>query len=76
MLLLTVFARFLSLLECSVLTWHPAGDVSITCMSQGHSSSQGLVRSLLVTGTVLESTAGIFLQIRSDLDIFANTVRS
>ena len=25
----------LSLLECSVLTWHPAGDVHVTCMLGG-----------------------------------------
>ena len=61
MLLLTVFARFLSLLECSVLTWHPAGDVPVTCMGGGILLARGVVRSILAaTRTVLQSTASIF----------------
>ena len=31
----------LSLLECVVLTWHPAGDVPVTCLCGGFSPSQG-----------------------------------
>ena len=45
--------------------------VKKNCMRGGHSSSQeeggGLVRSLLASGTVLESTAGMFLRIQSDI---------
>ena len=31
----------LSLLECSVLTWHPAGEVPVTCLRGRYSPSQG-----------------------------------
>ena len=31
----------LSSLECFVLTWHPAGDVPVTCLRGGFSPSQG-----------------------------------
>ena len=58
----------LSLLECSVLTWHPAGDVLVTCTDGGwHSSSQGFFRSLLATGTVSQPTVDMFLPIQSDM---------
>ena len=30
----------LSLLECFVFTWHPAGDVPLTCLHRGFSPSQ------------------------------------
>ena len=33
----------------------------------GYSPSQGVVRSLLATGAVLESTAGMFSRIRLDI---------
>ena len=56
------------MLVCSVLTWSPAGEVSVTCLRGGFSPSQGVVRTLLATGTVLESTAGMFLRIRSDIE--------
>lgn len=53
----------LSLLEFSVLIWHPAGDVHVICMHAlgegGNSPSEG-GGSLLATGTVLEPTAGMF----------------
>ena len=46
-----------------MLTWHPAGDVPATCSRGGYSPSWGgggvVVRCLLATGTVLESTAGM-----------------
>ena len=29
------------MLECFVLTWHPAGDVPVTCLRGGFSPSQG-----------------------------------
>ena len=42
---------------CHVLVW-------------GYSPSQGgVVRTLLATGTVLESTVGMFLRIRSDFEV-------
>ena len=51
-----------------MLTWHPAGDVpAMSVHVWGYSPSQGVVRSLLATGTVLESTAGMFLQTQSDI---------
>ena len=56
------------MLECSVLTWPPAGEVPVTCLRGGFSPSQGVVRTLLATGTVLESTAGMFLRIWSDIE--------
>ena len=31
----------LSSLECFVLTWHPTGDVPVTCLRRGFSPSQG-----------------------------------
>ena len=59
----------LSSLECFVLTWHPAGDVPVTCLRGGFSPSQGggVVRSLLASGTFLELPPGMFLRIRSDI---------
>ena len=44
---MTVSVQLLSLLECSVLTWHPAGDIHVTCMREvegggGYSPSQGV----------------------------------
>ena len=59
----------LGLLECSVLTWPPAGYVPVTCWRGGYCPSQGVVRTLLVAGTVLKSTAGMFLRIRSDFEV-------
>ena len=54
-----------------MLTWNPAGDVSVTCMRGGVEGgvllARGVVRSLLGTGTVLESTAGMVLRTRSEL---------
>ena len=44
----------LSLLECFVLTWHPADDVPVTCLREGFSPSQGVVRSILAAGTFSE----------------------
>ena len=62
---MTVSVQLLNLLECSVLKWHPAGDIHVTCMREvegggGILLARGLVRSLLATGIVLESTVGMF----------------
>ena len=49
--------------------WQRAVEVRVTCMRTGRGRpfpSQGVVRSLLATGTVLESAAGMF---------FSNSVR-
>ena len=59
----------LSSLECFVLTWHPAGDVPVTCLRGGFSPSQGGggVRFLLASRAFLEIPPGMFLGIRSDI---------
>ena len=54
------------MLECSVLTWPPAGEVPVTCLRWGILLARGVVRTLLATGTVLESTVMV-LRIRSDI---------
>ena len=62
-----MFVELFGVVECSVLSWSPAGDVPVTCSRGGvFSQPWGVVRTRLATGTVLESTAGMF---------FANTVR-
>ena len=60
----------------NVLCWHgpPAGKLPVSAcvggilLATGVVRTQGVVRSLLATGTVLESTAGMFLRIRSDFE--------
>ena len=47
---------------CHVLAW---GGILL---------ARGVVRALLATGTVLESTPGMFLRIRSDINIKKTTV--
>ena len=54
-------------LECAVLTCNPASEIPVTCLRGRYSASQGVVRSLLATGTYLKSTAGMFLRIQSDV---------
>jgi len=59
-MLLTVFLAvsvpFLTLLGSSVLTWHPAGLASVTCMLEEPISLQGgTVRGPLAVGTVFET---------------------
>ena len=70
--LVNLSAKFLlsclGLLECSVLTWPPAGEVPVTCLLWGILLAREVVRTPLATETVLVSTAGMFLRIRSDFE--------
>ena len=54
-----------------MLTWPLAGAVPVTYLREGGGGgivpARGVVRTLLASGTVLESTAGMFLRIRSDI---------
>lgn len=56
------FLSCFSLLECSLLTWPPARDTPVTCLRGGDSPSHRMVRTLLATGTVLESTADMLCE--------------
>ena len=56
----------LSSLECFVLTWHPAGDVPVTCLHGGFSPSQG--------GGQISPGQWDILRVISR-HVFANTVR-
>ena len=55
----------------NVVCWHgPLLETSLSraCVGgRGIVPAKGVVRTLLFTGTVLESTAGMFLRIRSDI---------
>ena len=54
------------MLECSVLTWAPAGEVPVTCLREGFSPSQGGV----------QNTPGHRDCLRVNCrHVFANTVR-
>ena len=58
-----------------MLTCNPGREVPVTCLRGGYSASQGVVRSLLTTGTDLKSTGGMFLGIQSDI-YYMESVRS
>ena len=53
----------------NVLCWHgPLLERSLSCACMGDILlARGVIRTLLATGTILESTAGMFLRIRSDI---------
>ena len=55
-----------------MLTWVPAGEVPVTCLRGGFLLARGVVRTHLATGTVLESTEGMFLRLRSDIHSIVN----
>ena len=62
-----VCSVFLTLLECSVLAWMERSMLMSRACVGGLLLAKGVVSSLLATGTVLGSTASMFLRIRSDI---------